>query len=169
MCEYGVYRSAVVHGAQVCVCYIWPSPHLRWCPSKVDSLPVLWTPGRDDPLVGEGGCTVPCGAGSTAGIVARTSAMTLEMAFGAQPDTFAAFSQLASTCNSLPVDKLLKATALAICPDAEPGVQPKSGGFGGLWPLTRSRWPRSCAQAPILTRSSSCATAGAILRCEAFT
>ena len=38
--------------------------------------------GFADGISCEGGCTVPCGAGSTAGIVARTSAMTLEMAFG---------------------------------------------------------------------------------------
>ena len=38
--------------------------------------------GFADGITCEGGCTVPCGAGTTAGIVARTSAMTLEMAFG---------------------------------------------------------------------------------------
>lgn len=55
---------------------------------------------------------------------------TLEMAFGAQPGTYAAFSELASTCDALPVDQLLQATARAVCPNAEPAAQPESGGFG---------------------------------------
>ena len=55
---------------------------------------------------------------------------TLALAFGAQPDTFAAFSQLALTCDALPVDQLLQATAAAVCPNAEPAAQPESGGFG---------------------------------------
>lgn len=38
--------------------------------------------GFADGISCDGGCTVPCGAGCTAGIVARTSAMPLEMAFG---------------------------------------------------------------------------------------
>lgn len=55
---------------------------------------------------------------------------TLQMAFGAHADTYAAFLQLASTCDALPVDQLLQATAGAICPNAEPAAQPESGGFG---------------------------------------
>jgi hypothetical protein len=38
--------------------------------------------GFSDGISCESGCPAPCGAGSTAGIVVRTSAMTLEMAFG---------------------------------------------------------------------------------------
>ncbi|MFV1441816.1 hypothetical protein VWZ88_18900 [Phaeobacter sp. JH20_36] len=38
--------------------------------------------GFADGISCEGGCPVPCGAGSMAGIVARTSAMPLEVSFG---------------------------------------------------------------------------------------
>jgi hypothetical protein len=55
---------------------------------------------------------------------------TLQMAFAAQPVTMSAFAQLASTCDSLPVDQLLQAITAAVCPNAEPATQPESGGYG---------------------------------------
>jgi hypothetical protein len=55
---------------------------------------------------------------------------TLRASFGTQPETLAAFSDLAATCSSLPVGELLQAVANAACPDVESPDPPAGGGFG---------------------------------------